>query len=300
MYVDVTSSVLNIAGSAILGLGLFGAPRLAIVGVGLATAFGNCFTAGALTLAIWSSRTSASFRRPRRLVIARQLLAVSLPRIGEGLVATVAEFPFNALLLSFGTEFNAAYQIGRRAFQQVTSPLTRGYHTATSIVVGQSLGDGDAAGARFQGWATAALAVGTIGAVGFALTLGAEQFVALFTGDETTAEYAVGFARAYGLSAPVLAAYMVFAGALQGGSDTRTPFLARATGLFGFLLGFSYLTSVVLGWGPVGIYAGVALQYAWGLAVVGWGFARGNWASKAAAMMAERGTTDADDAKATD
>jgi len=294
MYVDVTSSMLNIAGSAVLGLGLFGAPRLGIVGVGLATAVGNTVTASALLVAIYGDWTEASFRRPRDVVIAKQLLAVSAPRIGEGLVATAAEFPFNSLLLGFGTEVNAAYQIGRRAYQQVTAPLARGYNTAASVVVGQSLGSGDVDGARFQGWATAALAVLTVGGIGLALAVFPREFVALFTDDAETARYAAGFARAYGLAAPALAAYLVFAGALQGGSDTRTPFLARATGLFGFLLGFSYLTSVVLGWGVTGVYAGVALQFVWSLAVVGYGFARGDWATKAAAMMDARGSGESD------
>ncbi|WP_436925285.1 MATE family efflux transporter [Halosimplex amylolyticum] len=290
MYVDVTSSILNIAGSLVLGLGLFGAPRLAIVGVGIATAVGNCFTAGVLTLAIWSSKTEASFARPRDLVIAKQLLAVSAPRIGEGLVTTLAEFPFNALLLTFGTDVNAAYQIGRRMYQQVTSPLGRAYHTAASVVVGQSLGDGDVPMARFQGWATTALAVLTMGVIGVVLFFGADWFVAFFTSDPSTAGYATGFARAYAVAAPAIGAYLALSGSLQGGSDTRTPFVARTTGLFGFLLGFGYLTSVVLAWGVVGIYAGIALQQFWALAVVGWGFARGDWAAKAAAMMDERGS----------
>jgi Na+-driven multidrug efflux pump len=244
-----------------------------------------------LTAAIFSSRTSAAFVRPERLVITRQLLAVSAPRIGEGMVATVAEFPFNALLLTFGTEVNAAYQIGRRAYQQVTSPLSRGYNTATSVVVGQSVGAGDITEARFQGWTTLVLGVGTVGVIGLILAAGAEPFVALFTDDALTAGYAEGFARAYGLAAPALAGYLVLAGALQGGSDTRTPFVARVSGLFGFLLGFSYVTSVVLGWGVAGIYAGVALQYVWSLAVVGWGFAYGDWAAKATEMMGARGST---------
>jgi Na+-driven multidrug efflux pump len=54
------------------------------------------------------------------------------------IAATVAEFPFNALLLVFRTEVNAAYQIGRRMYQQVTGPLSRGYHVAASVVVGQA------------------------------------------------------------------------------------------------------------------------------------------------------------------
>ncbi|MFB6087825.1 MAG: MATE family efflux transporter, partial [Haloarculaceae archaeon] len=77
-------------------------------------------------------------------------------------------------------------------------------------------------------------------------------------------------------------------------------FVARTTGLFGFFLGFSYVASVPLGWGVPGIYAGVALNYVWGLVVVGWGFAYGDWAAKASAMMDARGSGDAETAEATD
>jgi len=300
MYVSVTSSILNIVGSVVLGLGLLGAPRLQIVGVGLATTVSNVFTASVLSAAIWSSYTEASFARPRNPVIGKQLLAVAAPRIGEGLVSTLAMFPFNSLLLTFGTEVNAAYQVGRRMYQQITAPLVRAYNTATSVVVGQSVGEGDIEAARFQGWATTALAVGTVGALALALFAGAGAFVAVFTSDSLTAGYAVDFARAYAIAAPFIGAYLVIAGALQGGSDTRTPFVARTTGLFGFLLGFSYLTSVVLGWGVVGIYVGIALQHVWALAVVGWGFARGDWAATATAMMDARDSVDDADPDATD
>jgi len=203
-------------------------------------------------------------------------------------------------LLTFGTEVNAAYQVGRRMYQQITAPLVRAYNTATSVVVGQSVGEGDIKAARFQGWATTALAVGTVGALALALFVGAGAFVAVFTSDALTSGYAVDFARAYAIAAPFIGAYLVVAGALQGGSDTRTPFLARTSGLFGFLLGFSYLTSVVLGWGVVGIYAGIALQHVWALAVVVWGFARGDWAATATAMMDARDSVDDADPDATD
>jgi putative MATE family efflux protein len=138
MYVNVVSNLLNIAGTVALGLGLGPFPELAIVGVGIATAVGNVFTAVVLLAAIWSPWTDASFARPTNATISRQLLVVSAPRIGEGFAATVAEFPFNALLLVFGMEVNAAYQIGRRMYQQVTGPLSRGYHVAASVVVGQA------------------------------------------------------------------------------------------------------------------------------------------------------------------
>jgi Na+-driven multidrug efflux pump len=59
-----------------------------------------------------------SYVRPRRLVIAKQLVIISWPRIAEGLSEMIAEFPFNAILLAFGTEVNAAYHIGRRMYSR--------------------------------------------------------------------------------------------------------------------------------------------------------------------------------------
>ena len=288
MYVNVVSNGLNIAGTVVLGLGVGPAPRLGVLGVGLATAFGNVFTAVALLLALVTGWTDASFTRPRNATITRQLLAVSAPRVAEGLAATIAEFPFNAILLTFGTEVNAAYQIGRRMYQQVTSPLSRGYHVAASVVVGQALGDGDPERAAFEGWATAALGVVTAGTVGVVLFLGADAFVGLFTRDPATIGYAAAFARAYAVGAPLLAAFVALSGALQGGSDTRTPFVARTSGIYLCHLGVAYVGGLLLGVGVEAVYAGIVLNTLWTTAIVVHGFRSGRWVTLATDMIAAR------------
>jgi putative MATE family efflux protein len=295
MYVNLVSNGLNIVLSLVLGLGMYGTPRLEIVGVGLATALGNVFTASAFVLAIALDRTEASFTVPQEFVIARQLLVVSAPKIAEGMVATVIEFPFNALLLAFGAEVNAAYQIGRRVYQQITSPLSRGLNVGASIVVGQALGEGSPGEARYNGWATAALGLLTVGSLGLLLAAFAEPLAGLFTDDPETLPTAAGFAFVYGITAPFTVLYVTLSGSLQGGSETRTPFLARTTGLLGFYLGFSYLASIVFEYGVVGIYAGVMLYYVWAFCVVAVGFQYGGWASRATDMMDERGSVSTDD-----
>jgi putative MATE family efflux protein len=295
MYVNLVSNGLNIALSLVLGLGLFGAPRLEIIGVGLATAIGNVFTATVFLGLLATEYTEAGYVYPQRLVIGKQLLVVSAPKVVEGLFATLVEFPFNALLLAFGAEVNAAYQIGRRVYQQVTSPLARGYRTGASIVVGQALGEGDPERARFEGWATALLGLVTVGTIGILLAVFAEPIVRLFTDDPATLGPATGFAAVYGALAPVTVLFVLLAGALQGGSDTMTPLIARTTGLLGFYLGLSYVTAVVLGFGVVGLYAGIAGYYTWSFLVVAVGFRYGGWAGRATDMMAERGSTTAED-----
>lgn len=296
MAVNVLANLANVAGSVVLGLGLYGAPRLGILGVGLATAAANVLSAGLFLAALGSSWTDAGFARPRDPVIARQLVALSVPKIAEGLAATVAEFPFNALLLGFGTEVNAAFQVGRRAYQQVTAPLSRGYNVAANVVVGSALGEGDPGRARFEGWATTLLGVLTVGALGLVLVAGARPFVTLFTDDPATVALAAEFAAVYGLSAPALVGFLVLSGALQGASETRVPFVARVTATGGGLLGVTYLVGVVLGYGPPGAYLGIAASYVWMAGVVVAAFGRGDWAGRAAGMMAERGTTPGDGA----
>ncbi len=288
MYVNAVSNLGNVAGSVGLGLGYFGLPELGVVGVGAATAAANVFTAVALTLAIASTYTTAGFARPQSRTITKQLFAVSAPKIAEGAVSALAEFPFNALLLSFGTNVNAAFQIGRRVYQQVTGPLSRGYNVAANVVVGQALGEVDPETARFDGWAVAALGVLTVGAVGLLLSYFARPLVALLADEPETIRHGVWFARAYGLSAPFLAAFVGLSGALQGASETRVPFVARATGMLGFFVGFSWLAGRTLDYGPLAAYWGVALSNVWMAAVVTVGFHYGDWASRAGSMMAER------------
>ncbi|MFC6837016.1 MATE family efflux transporter [Halomarina ordinaria] len=290
MYVNVVANGLNITGSVVLGLGLLGAPALGVVGVGLATAAGNVFTAVALLVALATDWADADLVVPSDPVVARQLVAVSAPSVAEGLASTLAEFPLNSILLGFGTEVNAAFQIGRRMYQQVTGPLSRGYNVAASVVVGQALGDGDPGRARFEGWATAALGLCTVGGVGLLLVAGADAFVAAFTDDPETTRYAVDFARVYGLTGGFLATFTVLQGALRGASETRVPFVARTSGLFGFMVGVTYFVGVHLDYGVVGAYAGIALAYVWMALVVTVSFGRSDWAGRATRLMTERGS----------
>jgi Na+-driven multidrug efflux pump len=175
-------------------------------------------------------------------------------------------------------------------YQQVTGPLSRGYNVAASVVVGQRLGEGDADGARFEGWAVAGLGVATVGVIGVGLVFAADAFVSLFTEDPETVGYAVEFAQVYGLAASGLVVFSVLSGCLQGASETRVPFLGRVTGVFGLQLGLTYLLGVMLGWGALGAYVGIAATYLWMATVVAGGFHFSDWADRAAGMMEERGT----------
>ena len=290
MYINVFANSVNIVFSVVLGLGLVGAPRLEIIGVGIATAVANVLTAGLLLAALWSNWTTAALAQPRDRTITKQLLVVSAPRMAEGFGSELAEFPFNALLLGFGEVVNAGFQIGRRIYQQVTGPLSRGYNVAASVLVGQAIGDGDPETARYNGWSVAGLAAVSIGAIGVVLVLAAEPVVRLFTDDPETIPYAVNYARVYGIAGVALASFSALSGSLQGASETRIPFVARTTGMFGLFFGASWVLGVGLDLGPPGTYIGILSAYVWMALLAAAGFGFFGWASRATGMMEERGT----------
>ena len=288
MVVNGTANAINILVTVGLGLSVGPLPYLHIVGVGLGTAISRTFEAVVMTAAIMSERTDLSLTRPTDLTVTRQLVAVSLPTFAEGMSTSLANFPFNALLLTFGTEVNAAYHIGRRIYQQLAGPLYRSFSTASSIIIGQTLGEGKPAEARFSGLAITALSVLTLGIAGMILFVGAGPITRIFTNDLETLEYAITFTRVFAIAIVCFGVFSPIAGSLRGAGDTRTPLYARFTGTVGFMLGFAYLAGVTLGYGLPGVYAGIVLSYAWWALAVTGGFLWGGWADKAAEMMDER------------
>ncbi|WP_410765703.1 MATE family efflux transporter [Haloferax sp. DFSO60] len=296
MVVNLFANVLNIGLSVGLGFGLFGLPALGVFGVGLATSTANVVSASLLLFALFRPSSAIGFVRPRDRTVATQLVGISAPRVGEGIAAELAEFPFNALLLGFGDAVNAGFQIGRRVYQQVTGPLARGYSVAASILVGQALGEGDRERARFNGAAVALLSVVTVGGIGFLLAAFAEPAVGLLGtgGNDADLAWAVEFAIAYGLAAPGLALFVGLSGSLQGAGATRIPFVARITGMFGFFVGLSYLLVDGFGFGPLGPQLGIIAAFSWMGLFLLVAFRYVAWADHADTLMRERGSVGAD------
>jgi Na+-driven multidrug efflux pump len=202
--------------------------------------------------------------------------------------SSLANFPFNALILLFGTEANAAYHIGRRIYQQLTGPVYRSISTVSSIIVGQTLGEGNLRDARYSTMALFIFSVSVLSAIGVGLFVGAEQVVRVFTDDEVTISFAIQFTRTFAILLVFMGMFFPLAGALRGAGDTRTPFYARLVGVFVFMLGSSYLLGIVLEYGLVGIYVGIFLSYVCWVVIVAIGFIWGDWQDLATSMMEER------------
>lgn len=302
MLINGVTNVINIALTVTLGLGLLGMPRLEIVGVGIATAIARTLEALLMTGAIASPWTEPGLARPRGLTITRQLIAISVPNFAEGLTSSLAQFPLNWMILQFGTEANAAFHVGRRIYQQIGAPMYRSYSVASSIICGQDLGAGRPDRARFAGLAITAFSLATLGVAGAVLFTFAEPIAELFLDEDQiepqefaeTLAYAIVFTQVFAGAIVIFGVFSPIAGTLRGAGDTLTPFVGRIIGTVVFLLGFSYVVGIHLGYGLPAIYAAILLNYATWAAVVAIGFQWGSWADKAADLIDERAASEAD------
>ena len=289
MLINIIANLLNIVLTILLAFGLGPFPDLSILGIALATVIGETTAALMFIIVIYGGRNPLSIVRPTDFVITRQLVQISLPRMAESL-EILAEFPFNAILLAFGTEVNAAYHIGRRLYQQIASPLSRGYGVAANVMVGQALGRPDDDRAYTAGWSIASLSVITIGALSIVLFSVAESFVRIFTRDPLTISYGTAFARSYAVAMVFIAAYIVLAGSLRGGSETLTPFIAKMIGAFVFLLGVTYVGGVYFGMGVLAVYIAIVIDFAWRTGFVGFVYYRRRWMDRGRSLMLDRGS----------
>lgn len=288
MFIRGGANAFNIVLTVILAFGPGPTPELGVVGIAIATMITNYLASAVFLGAIHWVKTDIGLVFPRKLVITKQIAVISVPRIGEGLTTLVAAFPFNAILLAFGTEVNAAYHIGRRMRSQFASPLSRGYGVATNVIVGQFLGENEPNRAYIDTIFSAILAVGTVGILGVVLFVGAPWFVLLFTRDPGTLEYAVDFARVFAVATVLMTSHTVIAGALRGGSETRPSLVGKIVGMFVFLLGITYFFGLRLEYGVVAAYAGILANNLCQNVVVWTVYLRKRWLVRAKEMMDTR------------
>ena len=291
MIVDIISNAANIIISVVLALGFWWFPRLGVIGVGWGT-FAAKLLATLLYIGIFiTSFSPLKLQFPGKnwdFTIVLQLIKVSLPRSLQGGYQSLITFPFNALVLLFGTEAAAAYHIARRIQQQLMAPLQRAFGTVTTIMAGQKMGAKKPEESRLSTRGMLWLTAITIGSLAVVLFIFSGPVVNIFTDDAVTISQGAGFLRALCVAAPLLTFYRVISGHLMGAGDTRTPFYGLVISQTLFKLVLSYLLAVILGLGLFGIFMGLVIDYGFQAGWVWKRFSSDLWVSEAEEMIAER------------
>ncbi|HKL75751.1 MAG TPA: MATE family efflux transporter [Halanaerobiales bacterium] len=291
MVVEVIGNLVNISLSIVLALGIGPFPDYGVIGVGIGTFSAKLLSAIIYIVLFIGPKTKFNLQLPSKdwnYTIITQLFKVSMPKIMQGLYQSLITFPFNSLVLMFGTEAAAAYHISRRIHQQLIAPLFRSYYTVTTILVGQKLGAGEVDESKKTTRAMLWLGVLTIGSFGVILFFSAPFFIKIFTDNKESIGFGIKFLKALSIGAPLLTIYGIFAGMLNGAGNTKSSFYGNVFSQTIFKLGLSYLLSQILGFGLIGVLIGLVVDFAVRGLWVGRKYLSGEWIEEADQMIEER------------
>jgi MATE family multidrug resistance protein len=271
MVISIGGTVVNYLLNHALIEGMFGLPKLGLTGIGLVTALVSTGMAILLALHIGQHRAYARYPirqgllRPSFAAI-RELWRLGLP-IGGTYAVEVGVFAFAALCMGLlGSVPLAAHQIALQIVS-VAFMVPAGMSYAVTLRIGRHYGADQLANARLAG--RLGIGVGALAMLAFSLLfwLAPNAVIGLMLNEHDPAFLPV---VQVALSLLAVAAWFelfdgvqtIAMGAIRGLKDARTTFLV---GLFCYwVIGApaAWLLAFHAGWGPEGIWWGLALGLA--------------------------------------
>lgn len=280
MEANTVANIVNVIGNWLLIYGHLGFPRLEVVGAAIPTTLSRAVSCFLILRKVFSGNSiikmsfSDSFLPDRHTM--NRLLKVGLPAAGEQLVMRSGQMVFARIVSSFGTVTYAAHQVALN-LEGLSFTPAQAFQTATTALVGQSLGAGDPARAEKVGWE--ARKVGLVLALIAALIfffLG-RYVVLLYTDDPSVISMSSGVLKLMALAQPFLVTNFITAGALRGAGDTRWAMYITFCGVWGVRVVVAYLLAIRLNMGLYGAWVGMVLDMAARTGLLTLRYRSGHW-----------------------
>ena len=281
MVIVIGGTFLNIAANYILMFGKLGLPALGLAGIGWGSTLSFWSMLIAIVIYINSETTLKkynvfhNFHLVNRQIFGK-ILHLGLP-IGMLTAVETGLFTVTTFIMGIlGTTTLAAHQIALQT-AATTVTVALGISFATTVRVGQEVGQKNIKGSRLAGYVGISLGGLFMAIMGILFWLMPERIVSLYLDINNPANTAV---VAQAKSLLKVAAFFQIAdgiqvtavGALRGLKDTKIPMLI---GIFAYwCIGFTsgYLLGLKLGFGGVGLWWGLALGLAVASVVLTWRF----------------------------
>jgi MATE family multidrug resistance protein len=263
MFALITANLVNLGGNWVLVYGHFGAPAMGAEGSGWATCISRVYMVLVLMIYLFYDATK------NRTGLLQAPLAVDFPRVralfalgfpaASQLSIEVGVFAAaTALIGTLDPLSLAAHQIAINT-ASFTYMVPLGISSAAAVRVGQALGRGDVHAAGRAGWTAMGLGAAFMAAAGIVLIVVPQYVARAFSNDPDVIHMAVSLLAVAALFQLFDGIQSVATGALRGTGDTRTPMICHL--LLYWLIGLplGYVLCFKMGWGAVGLWAGLCL-----------------------------------------
>jgi putative MATE family efflux protein len=279
LWIGVLVNVVNFGINVNLIYGNAVVPRLGVSGAAIGTSIS--YVVGALTLLVILVRGRGRLRLHLtggwvHMDMVRRIFRIGWPAATEQIALQVAFFLWVVMVFKFGDAVLAAHQIGLR-IQSFAFMPGFGFALAATTLVGQNLGARDPDHAEKSGWEAAKFSVAVMSGIAVGIFVFAEPIARVFIGDPTVVAYSITFIRIHAVSIPAIGLFFAIDGSLRGAGDTRFPLVTSLSGMYFVRLPLCVLLGFVLGWGIVGVWIPLVIEYYYRCAVISTHFRRGKW-----------------------
>lgn len=241
----------------IFGLGPF--PQLGMQGAALSSVCAWVFSATAALLILIRRENLLDFSWPSASLLKdswQRLFTIALPAILNNLMAPVAMTLLVALVAQFGPDAVAATGVGAR-LEPLILIVVMSMTSAVGVMVGQNLGAGQLVRVRRVVRTGFGFAVAWQLGLGLLMALFAATIASAFSESAGVAHVLQHYLWIQPLSFSMLAVAMLSVSILNAMHQPLLGILVSVVRLFGLMLPFAYLGSMV--WGVTGVYLGAAL-----------------------------------------
>ncbi len=260
LVVTAMGLLINMVGSAGLGLGLFGLPNLGLFGIGLATTLVNISMALALLQLLRGSRFArfelfARFDRPLWSQIG-PMLSLSIP-IFLGMLFEAGLFVATSVQMGMiGLLEAGSHQIAISA-SAFCFMLPLGMSFALTARIGRVAGMGRVAPVRLRVASGIVLTLGMALTTASILTLFRYQIASIYSADVELQNFAASLLLLGAVFQLSDGSQIMLIGALRGLHDTRVPMYINAFSYWVIAFGFGVFCAHVLDLGAYGLWYGL-------------------------------------------
>ena len=264
--------------TAFAGLGIEGAALATILSRGIATVVGLSLLFGTSV----GPAVELRHLRPNREFVG-DIVRLGTPSMVEQSTSALAQIALTAIVVTFAPPVVAAYGLGNRIVSLVFLPAL-GLGRAIDTMVGQNLGADKPDRAARSAWLAASTAAGIMLLVAVIAVVLAEPIIDAFIGNvengPATIANGIEYLRIRSAEFAFLGVTQVLLGAFRGAGNTKTAMAISIVTLWVGRVGTVAVLVFGLGWGPTGVWVGMAVGNILGAAIAVPWFLRGTWKRK--------------------
>lgn len=264
LYISIAASVIHLVTAYALIGGHWGLPTLGVPGAavgGLITEL----TSNVIRFAVLYSGQFGFTFLPSTSYLptwdrTKRILKIGIPSALQGLFRNGSNVVYVKLvaITANPTVALAAYSVGSQ-MERTVRRTSLAFGTATTSVIGRTLGAGDPEAAEAQGWSTMIVSVGTLVLVGIPIFFFADLFMQTFVSEADVINVGVQYLVAIILAEPFMCAAIASQGSLRGAGDSVPPLVYTIMAQWLVRLPCAYALAFPFGYDIVGIWAALVI-----------------------------------------